>query len=49
MTAASLARELRDYVAAEKKILRRRAGVTAVTFDAAGNPRTRQGRGGRPY
>ena len=48
-SATSIVAELDAYIAAERKVERRRQGICAVKFDAMGNPVTGQGRGGRPY
>lgn len=45
----AIAAELRDYIASEGKIIRRRDGICNVGFDAAGNARSGQGKGGRLY
>lgn len=45
----TLASELRNHIASERKIERRRQGICSVRFDASGNAVTGQGRGGRAY
>lgn len=45
----ALAAELENYIATEQAKLVRRGPLSNVTFDAAGNPRTNQSKGGRVY
>lgn len=45
----ALAQELRNYVATEEAALVHRGSLSTVSFDAAGNPRTNQSKGGRVY
>lgn len=45
----ALAAELRQFIATEEARLVRRGPLSTVTFDAAGNPRTVQSKGGRLY
>ena len=49
LSGLALVSELRNYIAAEEGKLARRGPLSTVSFDAAGNPRTNQSKGGRVY